>query len=79
MISVFLRICERPSEARLRAAHERVKERANAGQKLPQSFGIPRVGARLPESLCEQKQEPVLLISRERPEAWLEHSEPPVL
>jgi len=35
------------AEARLRAAHERVKERANAGQTLPQSFGVPRAGARL--------------------------------
>jgi hypothetical protein len=67
------------AEARLRAAHERVKERANAGQKLPHSFGVPRVGVRLPESLREPKQEPVLLLSRGRLEAWLERSEPPVL
>jgi hypothetical protein len=67
------------AEARLRAAHERVKERANAGQTLPQSFGVPRVGARLPESLREPKQEPVLLLSRGRLEAWKERSEPPVL
>ncbi len=67
------------AEARLRAAHERVKVRANAGQTLPQSFGIPRVGARLPESLREPKQEPVLLLSRGRLEAWKERSEPPVL
>jgi len=39
------------AEARLRAAHERAMQRANAGQVLPQSFGIPRAGARLPESL----------------------------
>jgi len=49
------------AEARLRAAHEQVKERANAGQTLPQSFGIPRARARLPESLREPKQEPALL------------------
>ncbi len=67
------------AEARLRAAHERVRERANAGQTLPQSFGVPRAGARLPESLREPKQEPVLLLSRGRLEAWLERSEPPVL
>jgi hypothetical protein len=67
------------AEARLRAAHERVKERANAGQTLPQSFGVPRAGARLPESLREPKQEPVLLLARGRLEAWLERSEPPVL
>jgi hypothetical protein len=45
-------------EARLRAAHERVKERANAGQVVPQSMGIPRAGARLPESRSEPTQEP---------------------
>ena len=67
------------AEARLRAAHERVRERANAGQTLPQSFGVPRAGARLPESRSEPKQEPVLLLSRGRLEAWLERSEPPVL
>ncbi len=67
------------AEARLRAAHERVRERANAGQTLPQSFGVPRAGARLPKSLREPKQEPVLLLSRGRLEAWLERSEPPVL
>ncbi|HYB02608.1 MAG TPA: AAA family ATPase, partial [Ktedonobacteraceae bacterium] len=49
------------AEARLRAAHEQVKERANAGQTLPQSFGIPRARARLPESLREPKLEPALL------------------
>jgi hypothetical protein len=63
------------AEARLRAAHERVQERANAGQALPQSFGIPRAGARLPEP----KQAPALLLSRGRLEAWQERSEPPVL
>ncbi len=67
------------AEARLRAAHERVKERANAGQVLPQSFGVPRAGVRLPESLREPKQEPVLLLWRGRLEAWQERSEPPVL
>src|SRR6266852_4830380 len=61
-------------EARLRVAHERVQERANAGQVLPQSFGVPRAGVRLPESLGEPKQEPVLLLSRGRLEAWLERS-----
>src|SRR6266536_3068987 len=51
------------AEARLRAAHERTKERANAGQVLPQSFGIPRAGARLSESLSEVTQE-LLFLSR---------------
>jgi transposase len=67
------------AEARLWAAHERVKERANEGQVVPRSFGLTRAGARLPESLSEPKQEPVLLPSRGRLEAWLERSEPPVL
>jgi len=67
------------AEARLRAAHERVSQRARAGQVMPQSMGITRAGARLPESLREPKQEPVLLLSRGRLEAWLERSEPPVL
>jgi hypothetical protein len=66
-------------EARLRVAHERVQERANAGQVLPQSFGVPRAGVHLPESLSEPKQEPVVLLARGRLEAWQECSEPPVL
>jgi hypothetical protein len=49
------------AEARLRAAHERAMQRANAGQVLPQSFGIPRAGARLPESLSEATPELLLL------------------
>jgi hypothetical protein len=36
------------AEARLRAAHERVQERANEGQVMPRSMGVPRAGARLP-------------------------------
>jgi hypothetical protein len=39
------------AEARLRAAHERVQQRAKEGQPLPRSFGIPRAGARRPHSL----------------------------
>ena len=39
------------AETRLRAAIEATIQRANAGQVLPQSMGIPRAGARLPESL----------------------------
>ncbi len=64
------------TEARLRAAHERVQERAKAGQVLPQSFGIPRAGVRLPESLREPPPEPVLLLRGGRLEAWQERSEP---
>ncbi|HYB02168.1 MAG TPA: AAA family ATPase, partial [Ktedonobacteraceae bacterium] len=46
------------AEARLRAAHERVIQRANEGQVLPRSMGIPRAGARLPKSLSKTTQEP---------------------
>ncbi len=46
------------AEARLRAAHERTIQRANAGQVLPRSMGIPRARARLPESRSEPAQEP---------------------
>jgi hypothetical protein len=55
------------AEARLRAAHERTIQRANAGQVLPQSLGIPRAGARLPESRSEATQE-LLFLSREEKE-----------
>src|SRR5260370_90649 len=37
------------AEARLRAAHERVQERAKEGQVMPRSMGISRAGARLPQ------------------------------
>ena len=67
------------AEARLRTAHERLKERANEGQVLPQSFGIPRARARLSKSQSEPTPEPILLLRRGRLEAWKERSEPPVL
>jgi len=67
------------AEARLRAAHERVHERAKAGQTLPQSSGILRAGARLLERLREPKHEPALLLWRGWLEAWLERSELPGL
>src|SRR2546421_9313388 len=57
------------AEARLRAAYERVQQRAREGQSLPRSFGCARAGARLPGSLSEPTQEPVLLLSRGRQEA----------
>jgi hypothetical protein len=60
------------AEARLRAAHERVRERANAGQSLPQSMGVPRAGARRPESRSRPTQEPAFLPRGERLEAWKE-------
>jgi hypothetical protein len=45
------------AEARLRAAHERVIQRAKEGQVVPRSMGVPRAGARLPQSLCEATPE----------------------
>jgi hypothetical protein len=39
------------AELRLRAALERLHQRAKEGQALPRSVGIPRAGARLPQSL----------------------------
>jgi transposase len=45
------------AETRLRAAIEEVHQRANAGEALPQSFGLPRAGARLPQSLESYQQE----------------------
>src|SRR5260221_2637783 len=65
------------AEARLRAAHERVKERANEGQVMPRSMGIPRAGARLPQSRSEATQELLFLSRRGNVEAWKHRSEPP--
>ena len=65
------------AEARLRAAQERLEERAKEGQVLPRSMGMPRAGARLPKSPGEPTQE--LVFRRGRLEAWKDRSEPPVL
>ena len=67
------------SEARLRAAHERVQQRANEGQSLPRSFGVPRAGARRPESPSQPTQEPAFRLRQGRLEAWKGCSEPPLL
>ena len=67
------------AEARLRAAQERVTQRARAGQVMPQSMGVPRARARLPQSPSEPTQEPVFLLRRGRLEAWKERLEPPSL
>jgi transposase len=67
------------AETRLRAAQERLFQRANEGQVLPRSMGIPRARARQPQSLSEPTQEPIFLLRRGRLEAWNERSEPPVL
>jgi hypothetical protein len=45
------------AELRLRAALERLHQRAKEGQVLPRSVGIPRAGARLPKSLVQPQQE----------------------
>jgi hypothetical protein len=67
------------AEARLQAAHARVLQRANEGQCLPRSMGVPRAGARRPQSLGEATQEPLFLSRRGRVEAWKHRSEPPQL
>src|SRR5215471_9910255 len=67
------------AEARLQAAHARILQRANEGQSLPRSMGVPRAGARRPQSLGEATQEPLFLSSRGKVEAWKRRSEPPRL
>ena len=67
------------AEARLQAAHERVLQRANEGQSVPRSMGVPRAGARRPQSLGEPTQELAFLLTQGRLEAWKDRSEPPVL
>ncbi|GHO65913.1 hypothetical protein KSC_048050 [Ktedonobacter sp. SOSP1-52] len=64
------------AEARLRAAHERTRQRAKEGQALPQSFGISRAGARLPESPGEPPLERAVLLIEDQLEAWAERLEP---
>jgi hypothetical protein len=67
------------AEARLKAAHEQVIQRAKEGQVLPRSMGIPCAGARLPESPSEATQELLFLSRRGKVEAWKRRPEPPVL
>jgi len=55
------------AELRLRAALERLHQRAKEGQVLPRSVGIPRAGARLPKSHVQLQQE--LVYRRGRLEA----------
>jgi hypothetical protein len=45
------------AELRLRAAVEALVQRAKEGQSLPRSVGIPRAGARLPQSLATNRLE----------------------
>jgi hypothetical protein len=65
------------ADLRLRAALERLQQRAKEGQTLPRSVGITRAGARLPESLATNQQE--LVYQHGRREALGEEQEPPVL
>jgi hypothetical protein len=65
------------AELRLRAAVEVLAQRATEGQALPRSVGIPRAGARLPESLAPNRLE--LVYRRGRLEALELAKEPPVL
>jgi hypothetical protein len=62
-------------EPGLRAAYEQLFQRASAGQTLPRSFGIPRVGARLPKSPGLAPQEPAC--RERRRETWKQGEEPP--
>ncbi len=45
------------ADLRLRAAVEALQQRANEGQALPRSVGIPRARARLPQSLAPNRLE----------------------
>src|SRR5262249_48830147 len=65
------------AETRLRAAVEATIQRANAGQVLPQSMGMPRAGARLLKSLVDVQQEPGLPRGNQEKPARLQ--EPPRL
>ncbi|GHO45711.1 hypothetical protein KSX_38740 [Ktedonospora formicarum] len=67
------------AEARLRAAHERLIQRAKEGQVLPRSLGLTRARVRLPKSSEEPPLEPVLHLQDEELEAWDEPLEPPLL
>jgi transposase len=64
------------ADLRLRAAVEVLQQRASEGQALPRSVGIPRAGARLPESPVPNRLE--LAYRRGRLEALGEAQEPPV-
>jgi hypothetical protein len=63
-------------EARLQAAHAVVLQRANEGQILPGSFGVPRARARRLESQSDPPLEPAFVFRHERLEAWSGAFEP---
>jgi hypothetical protein len=54
--SALYHACWEGAEPRLRAALERLIQRAKEGYILPRSMGITRAGARLPESLVSTQQ-----------------------
>ena len=66
-------------EPGLRAAHERLLQRAKEGQTMPRSLSIPRAGARLLESPSRLLLESVTLLTQGSLEAESEGEEPPVL
>ena len=65
------------AETRLRAAQECLLQRANEGQVLPPSMGVPRARARQPQSLSEPTQESIFLLRGGRLEAWNERFRTP--
>ncbi len=65
------------ADLRLRAALERLLQRAKEGQTLPRSVGITGARARLPESLVTNRQE--LVYQHGRLEALEMKQEPPAL
>jgi hypothetical protein len=68
------------AEPRLLTAVECLKQRANEGQILPRSMGIPRAGARQSKSLVDPQQErsaSLLLYRKGRFAALCERQEPP--
>jgi transposase len=66
-------------ESRLKAVVEVLHQRANEGQSLPRSFGIPGARARRPQSLVPNQQELASLSGRGRQEALGLAQEPPCL
>jgi hypothetical protein len=66
-------------ETRLMAVMELLTQRATAGHRLPQSFGLTRAGARRPQSLSPNHQEPPADPLIDRMEAVGLEQEPPRL
>ena len=66
-------------ESRLKAVVEVLQQRANAGQSLPRSFGIPGARARRPKSPQPNRLELASLSRRGRIEALGLAQEPPLL